>query len=214
MPLALICVQGINSENYILHELVKSKFPLDTYQKVVAIPTEDVFDRTIPWLITKIPFVNNFYDKYIADLVAFFENKQARQTACRLVRNQIKALQSDGYTVHVIAHSLGTAITMCCGPQKGKLVQVEAFFCYNSPIGFGIAPGGMLVRSFVRKFMLNFKAKRLEYIYSSKDAVSQDYKSAVSEILNEIAVDPKFRLDSMQDHKLFNNVNERYTTNV
>ncbi len=209
---ALVCVQGINSKDYILAEITGSKFPIDDYHRVVTIGTEDIFDKTIPGIIKILPFIGDFYDQYIADIRAFFKNKEARQTACRMVRKQIKALQKEGYEVHVIAHSLGTIITMCCGPQKGRLVEVHAFFCYNSPLGFGIFPGGIITRNFVRTFMRNFKAKRLEFIYSAKDTVSRDYKAPVSDILNEIAIEPKFMLNTWQDHKLSRNINERYNT--
>lgn len=211
---ALVAVQGINSENYILHELVYSKFPREDYQKIVAIPTEEIFDRTIPDWIKVVPFLNKWYDQYYADLHAFFGDKEARINACRFVRNQIKALQNDGFTVDVIAHSLGTIITICSGPQTGALLQVNNFFCYNSPLGFGIAPGGMMVRAFVRKFMRNFIAKKLEYIYSSKDVISRDYKSAVGEIINQLGVLPKSKFDTLQDHKLSHNISERYSAVV
>lgn len=211
---ALIAVQGINSDNYILHELTSSKFPRENYQKIVAIPTEEIFDRTIPGFIKMIPYFNKFYDQYLADIRAFFKDKEARMNACRFVRNQIKALQNDGYTVDVIAHSLGTIIVMCAGPQTGRLLEVNSFLCYNSPLGFGIFPGGILVRSFTRKFMRNFKAVKLEYIYSSKDVISRDYKSPVAEIINELTIHPKSKFDTLQDHRLLRNINERYTTVV
>lgn len=214
--LALVCVGGIAVDEYILHSLKKSKFPIGEYEKVIAIPTDEIFDKRTPGIIKWIPIFNKFYDKFISDLHGFFDDEEGRKRACRLVRNEVIKLQADGYKVSILSHSLGTIIALCSGPNESgrKPIIVDAFYSYNSPIGFGIYPLGILVRSFVRKFLSNFKAHRYEHIYSSKDIVSKVYNAAITRIIDEVRIEPKLKLDTGMGHSLVDNLNERYGTEL
>lgn len=181
----LLLVQGISStDDYILNAVVKSGFDTSQYDAIETIPTEEFFRKTAPWYvkaIEKVPFAKAWTSR-LNDILRFLHDQDGRIGACRLVRMTIKRYQDKGYSVDMITHSLGTIITLVCGPNKlndntpaiSQMVKIDKLYMFASPIGM-ILPFGAKVREFVRRFIMNFYTIELIYVYGLKDFVSKIY---------------------------------------
>lgn len=175
---ALVLVQGISRSSYIKKDIEKFKSEFSGYDLIKVAPTESIFDKSI---ISKIS------DRF-GDVVQYFKSHNQRKLACTVVRNQIRTLQNDGYEVDVLAHSLGTLMTLTCGGldgSKNPLVEVNKVMLFACPLGMKVPgmPIGLYVRNHTRKYIQNFKAKEIQYTWSKRDFVSASWSKAIKDIL-------------------------------
>ena len=121
MKKAIVLVQGISSrEDYISKSIKDSNFDLSIYDKIVVVRTEEFFEKNTPWYMKPfkiIPVANSWADK-LGDVLIFMTQKKGRVGACRKVRMAIQKLQKNDFEVELLTHSLGTIITLVCGPNN------------------------------------------------------------------------------------------------
>ena len=211
MKRALVIVDGIRTNPGIRQDIKNSKFPTLRYEKIIRAKTEEVFDTTIPWYIRWVPFVNNWYDQYLSDVLALFKNKTARMAACREVRSTIKILQAEGYEVDVLAYSLGTLIALTCASQSDdEKTRIGTLSLFNSPLGFAVPYLGFRCRSFVRKYGKNLSAENLKCVYGAKDIVSKNCLKKAKDIIDGFSIEPPIYRQTQEKHDLVANINACY----
>jgi hypothetical protein len=169
MARALLVVQGINSNpRYLVEDIADFRNIKKTYDEILNAPVERIWNKS--W-ISKIPFVGNKY----GDIISFYTNEKARIQASTVVADRIYELQKAGLEVDILAHSLGTVITLCCGPQfhlDRPPVIVRNFYCLNSPIGISIPVVRGKALSHAERFSTNFMANKIYNLYASNDKIS------------------------------------------
>lgn len=214
---ALVLIQGVSSkEDYISESVGKSGFDLTPYSKIEIIRTEEFFEKKTPWYIKPfqlLPFTKDWADRF-DDLDIFFTSKQGRIGACRMVRFAIQKLQKENFIVDCLAHSLGTIITICAGVNELKqdqnyrdqILMVDRCYLFASPLGM-IFPFGGKVREFVRRYIQNFLAKEVIYVYGSKDFISKNYQEEdQGQILNLVTQDKKEVIKVNEGHSLIGQI--------
>lgn len=172
---ALVLVGGICKKPYIEADVKGSDFNTSEYTLFLS-PTEDIFDKSL---------ISKMNDRF-GDVIQYFKSHDQRKEACRVTRNLIRKLQADGYEVSVLAHSLGTIITLTCGSLNDENpVKVDQCWLFGSPLGFSKwVPGlGLYVRNHTRKYIQNFYANKINYIHSTRDFVSGSWRKPIKDIL-------------------------------
>lgn len=171
---ALVLVQGISNKVYIQQDVESVKSAFKNYDKIKVAPTEGIFDKSI---------VSKLSDRF-GDVVQYFKSHKQRKDACAKVRRTIESLQEEGYEVDVLAHSLGTLMTLTSGRsvELDKSTSVNKVFLFACPLGM-VWPMGFYARNHTRKFIQNFKAKEIVYCYSPRDFVSKKWGKSIKDIL-------------------------------
>lgn len=188
MKTALVVVQGINKDSkYLFRNVKESKWLREKFDKIVHVNTEAEFDKA--WF-TKLPWVGkSFIGQSIGDVWTFYKNKAARIKICNKVRDKIKELQGEGYTVDALGHSLGCQIILCAGPQYSDASPLELRHCIlmGSPLGFVFAPASWKVYRHTKKYSANFHAGKITYLWSKKDPVCNDVHKRDSKLLAKLS---------------------------
>lgn len=185
MKRALVVVQGIHEELYAKNALKKSKLDIGQYNEIRFIDTEEVFDAWSPKI--------KWWDKF-GDVVKFYLNVNRRKAVCRKVTKTVGQLQKVNYEVDILAHSLGTVITLC-----SKARNVRRLYLLGSPLSFGIPFAASYIRQHTRKYMKNFSCEEIFYIWSPKDFVCKHYKNVVAKLLAK--TNPKTIVNIKSDSK-------------
>ena len=187
MRRALVLVEGITDKPGYIEDIVKASPIASNYDEIKRAKTEEFFDKKTPWYLkpfSKIDAVDKF-----ADMKVFLKSHQGRVGACRTVRFLIQRLQRDGYEVDVLSHSLGTIITLVCGPNlRNEAVVVKRLMLYASPLGLAIPPLRAEIENFTRRYLRNFYTEEEQkYVYGTEDLVSKVYREeSVGQILDLI----------------------------
>jgi hypothetical protein len=153
---ALVIVQGINSDReYMIptSKLVKEFFK--GYDTVEYAYTEDEFDKG--WF-------NKISDRF--DFIPYFLSKSRRKKVCRVVNEKIASLDLLGYNVDVVAHSLGSIITLQSGRSKFP-VKIRNLLMLQSPIHNNLY--GWYVRSQVIKYSTNILITNIISTFNKED---------------------------------------------
>ncbi len=171
MAKALLVVQGINSNpRYLVEDTVDFRKIKLAYDEIINAPVERVWNKS---LVSKLPFVGNKY----GDIISFYTNERARIQAATAVAEKIYELKNAGLEVDILAHSLGTVITLCSGPQyhlDRPPVVVRNFFCINSPLGLGIPILKGKALAHAERYSSNFMAHKIWNLYASNDLISKN----------------------------------------
>lgn len=185
MGKVLIVVQGINGEHdYLYKQVLENRWLVRQYDEIINAETELVFDG-------KKQKKSGFVRDHLGDVWQFYKKDDKRIKACRTVRQAITKAKSLGHKVDVIAHSLGTVITLCSGSNKpGDTLLVNKFFMMGSPLGFAFRPFRRGIPFFFQgtiphteQYSYNFKANEIYYLYSSNDKVSKVFDDRILLIL-------------------------------
>lgn len=105
----------------------RAGFPIGKYGSEEYIDTESIFDRHWTW--TKpIP-----YSDSLGDVAKFYLSKKVRGETRQLMRKHLSSEHNQGAKVDVVAHSLGTMITLTCGTKKHK-VDFGDLYLMGSPL--------------------------------------------------------------------------------
>lgn len=178
---ALILIQGVNSKLYGLESLRRAKIDTGEYNHVLEINSESVFDRKLIKWLPRMPY----WDKF-GDIFKYYIQKKKRKEICKMVRRAIKSFQKEGFNVDIFAHSLGCQIALSCGSQKDNdPVKIHKLVLMGSPMGFTrwLVGAAAFVRKHTRKYLKNFHALKIEYVWSSKDPVSKYVNNKIINIL-------------------------------
>ncbi len=181
MPKALVIVQGINNKQGYLRETI-AQFPQfkEYYQRIIDIETDKYFDKHMSFLFKPFRSIG----RTLADVWEFYKNNAARMEVCRETRSQIQNLQALGYEVDIIAHSLGTVIALCCGPNSPvNPIKVNRTILMQSPLGIANLIARMKTNSHTERYSKNFTTKELYYTWSEEDYVSKKFTARVLDIL-------------------------------
>lgn len=181
MVRALVVIQGINSkQGYLYNDVLTDTRLTKYYDKIIDIPTEKYFDLHKPW---PLRLIGKWGDS-LSDIWEFYTRNDSRIGVCRESREQIQKLQGLGYEVDILAHSLGTVIALCCGPNSpGNPVLVNRVVLLESPLGIGNLIARMKTCSHTERYSKNFTAKELYYTWSEEDFVSQKFTGRINDIL-------------------------------
>ncbi len=179
MKRCLVLVEGITEEAGYIERVIMNSPIASNYDEIVRAKTEEFFDKQTPWYLKWVENVKPLQesiDKF-ADLKVFFESHQGRIGACRTVRFLIQRMQQKGYEVSTLSHSLGTIITLTCGPNlRDEAITVKETMLYASPMGLAFPPLRDKVLNFTRRYMRNYGTEeKIKYVYGTKDIVSKNY---------------------------------------
>ena len=213
MKRQLILIQGISTQvDYMTKALKDSGFDTSEFDKIEVVRTEEFFIKHTPWYLKPfklIPAADSWANR-LNDVLVFMSQKNGRIGACRLARLAIRRAQYHGYEPTIVAHSLGTIILLCCGPNELKqdkpyseqLVRVPKVYLFNSPLGM-VFPLGNKVLDFVRRYIQNFLTEELVYVYGAKDMVSKNYQEDNhGQILNLATINKKEIYKEESGHSL------------
>ena len=178
---ALVVCQGVASSDGYLYDLVKDdSYFTNKFAKIVNVPTDEIFSLKQPWYLKPLRKLGNKID----DVFDFLLRRKERIEACRMTRNAIRGLEMDGYSVSVLAHSLGNIITLTSGPNSAATpIIIDTFYMLGCPLGFKYLLMRMKVNSFVERFSNNFTARKIHYLYSEGDSISCKLNARVVDIL-------------------------------
>lgn len=178
---ALVVCQGVASSQGYLYNLVKDNpYFTKQYQKIVDVPTDEIFTKKKPWYIKLWGKFGNKLD----DMVDVLYHTKERIEACRMTRNIIKAQELDGYSVDILAHSLGCLITLTSGPNSPvNPIVIDTLYLTGCPLGVKNLLMRMKTNRYVERFGNNFTARKIHYLYSEDDFVSGVLKGRVFDIL-------------------------------
>lgn len=207
MTKALIIVQGINHrQGYLYDDVIKIGFDTrQKYDRIIDFPVNQFFDKKKNWILGDT----------LGDIWTFYKDPYARMLVCNRLREQIQVLQESKYEVDILAHSLGTIITLCCGPHKEDLeiklepVYINKMYLMGSPLGIGIRAWryGWLKMigtiPHIERYGDNISVPEMIYMWSKKDLVSKTLDKRPKTVLEKIALKKKFVLcdnnhDSME----------------
>lgn len=186
MGKVLIVVQGINDEpDYLYKQVINNRWLANRYDEIINAKTEYIFDG-------KKKKKSGFLKDTIGDVYQFYKKDNKRIEACRTVRKAITKAKSLGHKVDVIAHSLGTVITLCSGSNKpGDTISISNFYMLGSPLGFCFRPFRRGIPFYfpgtiphTERYSYNFKAAKIYYLYSNKDKVSKVFDDRILPILS------------------------------
>lgn len=201
---ALVIVQGINKGLYLKRDIEDVNKPfINRYDEATLINSEKVFDNHKTWAYY-IPFIGDSLN----DILVYYKQKEARAKVCRKVRNKILKLQSNGYKVDLVCHSLGCQIALCSGPSNTNkpVLKVNKTYLMGSPLGIGFNTWPLALRSKVIKHTEehgnNFKSDKIIYLYSNEDFVSKRSKKdkRVFTLLQSFSNKPIVTKDLDVDH--------------
>lgn len=167
---ALLTIQGVsNKQGYLYSHIASDPFFVKRYDKIIDVGTDEIFAFKKPWYLKPLGKLGSSID----DVFDYLLRTDERIQTCRLVREAIRSAQYDGYSTDIIAHSLGTALTLTCGPNGAKEpVMVNNVYMLGSPIGFKYLMMRRKVESHCERYGHNFIAKKINYSYSENDPVS------------------------------------------
>lgn len=183
---ALVVVQGISKKHgYLAKELYEgldSKI-IKSYDVIAPVNTDQFFAK-----ISNIP--SKILGSVLSDVWNYYTNGKARREACREVRKTITELQSKGFEVDILAHSLGTVITLCSGGNSpARAISVNNVYLLGSPLGIGNLFARMKTNGHTERYSNNFDAKKIFYLWSEKDYVSKILKGRTLDILKARSVE-------------------------
>ena len=145
----------------------------EDYDLVEYAETEEVFDvvkDNLPFYFKWLP--SNIKD-YFADLWGYFTNRYVANIINTRIENTILRLQAAGYQVDILAHSLGTVISMCLG-SKDRPLKVNNFYSLNSPIGISLRTARLWVKTKLFINARHIRFKKAYNVYGEDDFVSKD----------------------------------------
>lgn len=171
---------------------------LSPYEKVIYVNTEKIFDEVLNNLPkfmkesvysrrkeTKDKYENNEvrtrleWIDYAVDIWAFFGNKKIYDRVTSKVRKRVEKLQSEGYTVDILAHSLGTMIALHSG------AVVNNFFCLASPMGISNTFLRKAIHWHYNKSPNKLKSKNTLVLWGTADYVSKSTDAKVISIFKK-----------------------------
>tara|TARA_R110000822_G_scaffold218065_1_gene352543 strand:+ start:5540 stop:6187 length:648 start_codon:yes stop_codon:yes gene_type:complete len=202
MGKTLILVQGINQEpDYLYKEVMANNFLSNQYDEIINAPVEFIFDG-------KKQKKSGFWKDTLGDIWQFYKKDDKRIAACRIVRNTILKAKSLGNQVDVLAHSLGSVITLCAGSNKaGDTLTINNLFMLGSPLGISFKPFRRGITFFfpgtiphTEQYSYNFRATQIHYFYSNKDKVSKVFDSRILPILSARSRKPPLVYQSGTKH--------------
>lgn len=174
---ALVLIQGISDVRYLDKAILDSNFDTSSYNKVIQVPTEAIFDSSV---VNKIPLLGPKY----GDIWQYFTQKAQRKKVNREARLMIKKLRVDYDEVDVLSHSLGTIIALTCR------AKINTLFCFGSPISFKLLGVGKYVQNHVKKYQQNKEGtektkvmNKLYYIWDTSDFVCKYYNKTIQKLL-------------------------------
>lgn len=185
---ALVLVQGISSKNGYLYNTV-NKYPdlVTSFDLIQEVNTERFFDEKKSWWMKLLGKLGD----QLGDIWTYYTKNDARKDVCRAVRETIQDLQAKGFEVTVLAHSLGTLITLCCGPQNpGGRITVSHTVLMNSPLGINNLLARMKTNGHTERYSVNFETNMLEYVYSEEDFVSAILRARTMNLVQSKAFNP------------------------
>jgi hypothetical protein len=181
---ALILIQGISSGNGYLRVRYNDAKLQTQYDTVKNINTEQFFEMKSNWLLNSLGRLGDSLN----DVWVYYRNTQARKLICKEVRNHIKELQDAGYTVDILAHSLGTVIALCSGPNKLKnLINVNRLILMGSPLGIGNPIARAFTNYHTERYSNNFTCNYIDYLWSSEDFVSKKLIGRTIDLLQSVS---------------------------
>lgn len=194
---AIVLIQGINKDaGYLETELDNYPSLLKNYKLKKQIQTEKEFDKHLAF---RIPFLGKILKKSftfgaLGDFWQFLRGRDTRKRICKRIRSDIKNLQRQGYNVDILAHSLGTIMTLVAGPHdkddnrstNNSPLNVNSCYFFGSPLGFKLPYVEWRTERFVKKYSDNFRGKKLYYFYSSKDPVCSSVDKTDKKILESL----------------------------
>lgn len=176
----LIVVPGVQSPdhknkkdkpiNYM--RLEENSVFLEDYDKVIYFDTELTFDKS---LTAKIA------DKL--DFIPYFLNKKMRKEVCTRLNNTITQARTRYDSVDILAHSLGTIISLECGKKKSP-VNIDNMVCLQSPISNFFY--GWYVSNHVKKYKYNLNVGMALFTYNKKDWRVANTKKNLNYLKDEI----------------------------
>lgn len=178
---ALLTIQGINSSQGYLFE--NAKVLNQFYDRIDQAGVDNYFNKN-EGVIFKL--LGKFGAK-LDDVWDFYISNEERKNVCRATRDKILKLQQEGYEVDILAHSLGTVIAICCGPNEAtNPIQVNKVILMQSPLGIANLLARMKTNSHAERYSKNFICNELIYTWSSNDYISQVITSRIIDILSRI----------------------------
>lgn len=194
---ALVVVQGISKKHgYLAKELYEEAAGtiVKAYDVIAPVNTDQFFAK-----ISNIP--SKILGPVLSDVWNYYTNGKARREACREVRKTITELQSKGFEVDILAHSLGTVITLCSGGNSpARAVSVVNVYLLACPLGIGNLFARMKTNGHTERYSNNFVCKNLFYFWSEKDYVSKILKGRTLDILKARSVNPPITHHTGTDH--------------
>lgn len=184
---ALVLIQGIHESEYIRNSLDESKYPLKEYDRISVVKTEEQFD--------KYSFDMKFWDKY-GDFIKYFLNPFRRRKVVKEATQVIKELSSSGFTVDVMAHSLGSLIALS---TKTKIRQLLLF---GSPIAFFNGWVARICRLTIGRKIRKMDIQSIFFCWSKNDLICNNFSEKIKNFLSKAKVKQVFGLESGSDHTL------------
>ena len=172
---ALIIIQGINDKpRYMLEDLASIAAK---YECVYYAQSEKYFEVVKENLPIYLKWLPPHVKDYAADIWGYLNNRYVAGMINAEITNEILNLTTQGYKVDVVAHSLGTLITLCLGTED-RNIELNTFYCLNSPIGIGLKTLRLYIKSY-----LWFRRKCVSFvnifnIYGTEDFVSKEMANA------------------------------------
>lgn len=187
MTKALLVIQGIaNAQGYLYKDISCDVFFTSKYDQIVDIPTDTIFAKKTPWYLKPLGKIGSSLD----DVFDYLARTEERIETCRLVRESIRKVQGQGYEVDIICHSLGTLLTLTCGPNNPiNPIVVNNVYMMGSPLGFKFLLMRRKVEAHCERYSSNFFAKKIFYLYSERDPVSCAITGRNMEIISNRSVD-------------------------
>lgn len=201
----VVTIDGITGDgkgDYVSAALGEAGVKLGSYEKVIFLNIEKIFDKKIMgWLslflfpFKFIPGVRKLEDKYM-DVVRFYYNKKKRIEICRYIRTEINKLTRKYGDVDVYAHSLGTVALL------STKVKVRNVHLFGSPLGFGLTPLRKFARNNAKRFIDQFTCHQLTYWHGPKDFVAKKVGEGLWDVLNLATFDKCSLYESDSNHSM------------
>jgi hypothetical protein len=175
---ALIVVQGVNHIQGYLYE--DAQRLSSYYDKIVDVDIGQHFKHKKGFVFKVL---GKFGDK-LNDVWDFYISTEERKAVCREVRKTIRDLQAQNYDVSVLAHSLGTVITLCSGPNSAaNPVHIDKLIMMQSPLGIASLVARMYTNQHTEKYSNNFTVNELHYTWSKWDFISSVFTNRINSII-------------------------------
>jgi len=172
---ALVIIQGINDKpKYMLEDLSSI---LVKYDYVYYAQTERYFEVVKENLPIYLKWLPIHIKDYAADIWGYLNNRYVSGMINAEITNEILSLVTQGYEVDITGHSLGTLITLCLG-SKDRSIELNTFYCLNSPIGIGVKTLRLYIKSYLFFRRRCVKFANIFNIYGTDDFISKEMANA------------------------------------